>query len=290
MQANFLGLFLLEKGLISDSDLQRAIALQRAANPLLGELAISLGMLSPEQTEQINHQQNREDKRFGDIATELGLLSDTQMQQLLSQQRQQHKYIGEILVAEGVLDAAQLKTELQLHQQQFQKAHEQLSLAIADHPLADIMRHGIEFCAKLFLRILKTKCHFRCVLLGTHWPSLDNTVHIPIDSNSVPFAFGLACNDRTVINIACKFMGMPADECDAELAQDAFGEFLNIVVGQMLSQAMPELQESQSLVPDFSRSAEDLRQNSEHVLAVEMISEMGSFAILITADEKNASK
>ncbi|OMH33905.1 hypothetical protein [Motiliproteus sp. MSK22-1] len=280
MQANLFGKFLLRKGLLSESELQHAIDLQRASHPLLGELAVRLSMLSPEQVELINQKQILQDKRFGDIAQGEGLLSAMQMEELLRLQKQEHKYIGTILVEEGYLDSEQLLVELELHQQSSQDAFKALNAAIEGHPQAEVLLNSIDFFGKLFLRMLKVHCHLKCLLRNETLETLGNSVHIPVQAIP-PFVIGLASNDQSRINIASRFMGITPEECDSVLAEDGMGELLNIILGQMLNETMPQVLEAQRMEPDFSCSAAELLQRGEQSLAVEMSSELGSFVIIV---------
>ena len=280
MQANLFGKFLLGKGLVSESELQHAINLQRASHPLLGELAVRQHLLSPEQVELINQKQTLQDKRFGDIAQSEGLLSSAQMEDLLRLQKQEHKYIGAILVEEGYLDSEQLLVELKLHQQSYQGALKALNIAIEEHPLAEVLQNSIEFFGKLFLRMLKVHSHPKCLLRHETIETLGNSVHIPVQT-SPSFAVGLASDEQSRIDIASRFMGISPEECDASLAEDGMGELLNIVLGQMLNETMPQVLETQRMEPDFSCDTSSLLQRGEHSLAVEMGSELGSFVIVV---------
>jgi hypothetical protein len=100
---NFLGQFLLSKGLVSEERLNDALEYQRTRNRPIGALAVGKGYLTEEQVEEILEQQRRFDKFFGQIAREKGWLTEEQLDELLVRQRESKVLLGEALLQLGYL-------------------------------------------------------------------------------------------------------------------------------------------------------------------------------------------
>lgn len=282
MAAQFFGQFLLEQGLIHRDQLLAALEIQRDSNPILGELAQARGMLDAAQAQTINDLQRREDKRFGDIAQALGLLSAAQVDELLAQQQAQRKLFGEILVEQGMLDRAQVEQALQAQLAERDDAVHALDLGVAGHPLGDVLGSAISNCNKLFPRILKTRCQFSSLVQSpADLAHCAVTGHVRVDAQP-PLLIGLACDPATMANIASAFMLIRPADCDAELAQDALGELINVLMGYVVKDTLAEDARYRASPPDFGTGVDALLARREHPLAVSMISELGPFVLLVS--------
>lgn len=104
---NFLGQFLVSKGLIKEDQLEDALEYQRKRNRPIGALAVGKGYLTEAQVEEILAEQRRFDKFFGQIAREKGLLTEDQVDELLALQRESKVLLGEALLALNYMDDSQ---------------------------------------------------------------------------------------------------------------------------------------------------------------------------------------
>lgn len=282
MAAKFFGQFLLEQGLIDRDQLLAALEIQRDSNPLLGELAQARGMLDAAQALAINDQQRREDKRFGDIAQALGLLSAAQVDELLAQQKSQRKLFGEILVEQGMLDRDAVERALQAQAAERDDAVLALDLGVAGHPLGDVLASAIGNCNKLFPRILKARCQFSAVVQSAaDVAECAVTGHVRVAANA-PLSIVLACDPATMINIASAFMLIGADACDEELARDAMGELINVLMGYVVKETLADDERYRADPPDFGTPIATLLARGDQPLAVSMISELGPFVLLVS--------
>lgn len=282
MAAKFLGQFLLEQGLIDRNQLLDALEFQRRSNPILGELAQARGMLDAAQAQAINDQQRREDKRFGDIAQALGLLSAAQVDELLAQQKAQRKLFGEILIEHGMLSREQVEQALQAQLAERDDAVHALDLGVAGHPLGDVLVSAIGNCNKLFPRILKTRCQFSSLVQSpADLAHCAITGHVRVDAQP-PLSIGLACDAATMAHIASAFMLIRPVDCDAELAQDALGELINVLMGYVIKDALADDASYRASPPDFGTGIDVLLARGEQVLAVSMISELGPFVLVVS--------
>jgi hypothetical protein len=281
MAAKFFGQFLLESGLIDSAQLLEALELQRASNPLLGELAVSRGWLTAAQAARINERQRAEDKRFGDLAEEMGLLDSGQLGQLLEAQKAGRKLFGEILVERGMLTRAQLEDALRAHQADREDATRSLELGLAGHPLGDVASSAINTCSRLFPRLLKSQCQFSSLVgPADAMPACDALAQVRIDAKR-PLTVAVGCDRTTTTAIACGFLGIPADECDDELAQDALGELVNVLMGYIVKDVLPEDMNYRASPPDFSADAAALTRSDRPALAMVMSSQLGQLLLVV---------
>jgi hypothetical protein len=280
MAAKFFGQFLLERGVIDAPQLLRALDLQRASNPMLGEIAQAEGLLTIAQARMINERQRREDRRFGDIAQELHLLTAAQVDQLLEQQKRRRKLFGEILVEAGMLDRATLEAELAAHQADRADALSSLQEHLAGHPLQAMAEGAIATCAKLFPRILKTQAQFSALADRAALQAHPVCAYVHVDA-ARPLGVALACDAATATAFACAFLSIPPSACDDALARDALGELVNVLMGYVVKDALPEDMAYKPKPPTFVRAAGQLAAQPG-TLAVAMTSQLGPFALLVS--------
>lgn len=293
MAAKFLGQFLLESGLIDRQQLLDALQSQRESNPLLGELARASGMLDAAQAEAINRRQRREDARFGDIACALGLLSAAQIEELLARQKAGRRLFGEILIDQGALSRPQLEQALQAHQHDRDEAVQTLASGVVGHPLGAVMDAAITTCGRLFPRLLKTRCQVSELLGQTtdqpvDTPSLDQlsadydiTACVHIEA-ARPMSIALACDAATVSAIAAAFLSMRSQDIDDALARDALGELVNVLMGYVVKDTLPDDADYRAEPPAFDVPAATLLQSGKPALAVRMASQLGPFALVVS--------
>ncbi len=283
MAVKFLGQFLLEKGLINKDQLLAALDAQRASNPLLGELAQACGWLTAAQSAQVNAMQRSQDRPFGQIARSLGLLTDAQVYALLAQQKSGRKLFGEVLVQLGILDAEQVGRALEMQASERDSAVQVLDLGVAGHPLKPVLRTAIETCNRLFMRTLKRRSQFSSLVENAAEVAWCSVVgHVRVES-STPLVIGLACDGATTAAIASAFLSMPDTPCDDVLAQDALGELINVLMGYVVKETLPEDARYHAAPPDFSSSLAELLRHD--ALAVSMVSELGPFVLVVGRDD-----
>ena len=279
--AKFFGQFLLERGVIDAGQLLRALELQRASNPMLGEIAQAEGLLTIAQARMINERQRREDRRFGDIAQELHLLTAAQVDLLVEQQKRRRKLFGEILVEAGMLDRDTLEAELAAHQADRSAALSSLAENLAGHPLQAMADGAIATCARLFPRILRTQAQFASLAAAgdlDHAVPLCAYVHVEA---ARPLGVALACDAATATAFACAFLSIPPSACDEALAADALGELVNVLMGYVVKDTLPEDTAYRARPPVFGRPAAELAARPDTV-ALAMGSQLGPFVLLVS--------
>lgn len=278
MAAKFFGQFLLEKGVISSAQLLRALDVQRTSNPALGELAVAHGMITEAQAAGINERQRREDRRFGDIAQAMGLLTDVEVGQLLDEQKSRRRMFGEILVDEGFLSREQLAAELGEHSGERDEAMRALEMTLAGNLHGRRVSTAIANCNRLFPRLLRTQCQFSSVIEAGSVPECDVVAIVRVATDR-PLVVGLACDAGTLANIGAGFMSLPVEACDEELARDAFGELVNVLMGYVVKDSLPEDAAYRASPPDFDTRLPALV--AEGHVVVSMASQLGPFMLVI---------
>jgi hypothetical protein len=102
------GRFLLDKKLITATDVINARILQKSTNIRIGQLARSKGLLTGEEVEKILIIQEDTYEKFGEIAVRENYLTIDQVAMLLKEQQDGYIFFGEALVQLGVISEAQL--------------------------------------------------------------------------------------------------------------------------------------------------------------------------------------
>ncbi|HET6397808.1 MAG TPA: chemotaxis protein CheX [Pseudoxanthomonas sp.] len=280
MAVKFLGQFLLERGVITPQQLLAAIEAQRASNPLLGELAVRQGLLTEAQARRINERQRVEDRRFGDIALEMGLLEPAQVDALLAAQKAGRKLFGQVLVEQGVVDPQRLEAELAAHRADQDAANHALAVGVADHALAEFANGAIALCGRLFPRMLEGQCQAAGLASPEDLAALPHAAHVRIEGEQ-PLFIGMACDRDTMRALACAFLRIGPERCDDALALDGLGEIVNVLMGYVVRNVLPDDVQYRAFPPDLGTPAVQLAADRDRSLALAMNSQPGPFVLLV---------
>lgn len=109
MYTQFLGNYLLQKGIVSQEQLFNAMSRLSHTHIKLGTIAIHEGLMTAKEVDECLYVQTREDKRFGEIAIERGYLTDEQVNDLLSKQTPDYILLGQNLVEDNVFSYEELE-------------------------------------------------------------------------------------------------------------------------------------------------------------------------------------
>lgn len=281
MAAKFLGQFLLERGSVNKQQLLAALEAQSASHPVLGELAQARGMLDAEQSRRINERQRADDRSFGQIAQALGLLDAAQVDELLAEQKSRRRMLGEILIEQGTLTRAQLDEALAAHQAEREHAVEALEIGVASHALGEAAAGAITTCNRLFPRVLRARCQFSSLVTDVaEVTGCDVTAHVRIRAE-LPLTVGIGCDLDTMHNMAQAFLSIAPQDCDEDLAVDALGELVNVLMGYVVRIAMGDDAQYRASPPDTTLAASDFVEQGERTLAIAMTSSLGPFVLLV---------
>ncbi len=106
------GEYLIDKGLITEEQLEDALAIQRAINRRLGTMATMEEIITVAELYDILDRQHMLKEPFGETAKLLCLINDKQLTDLLRRQQRDKMKVGEILV--GLLYLQKLEMEAAL--------------------------------------------------------------------------------------------------------------------------------------------------------------------------------
>lgn len=103
MYTQFFGNFLLNKGVVSPTQLLEAMNEKSSARIKIGTLAMHAGLMTANEVDNIVIMQTHQDKRFGELAVSEGYLSKEQLDSLLNEQIPEYLLLGQILIEKGYL-------------------------------------------------------------------------------------------------------------------------------------------------------------------------------------------
>lgn len=239
MFSQYFGNFLLNKGLVTASQLNRAIELQKTAHLKLGVLCVNAGYMTPEQIEEVHQKQMQVDKRFGELAIELGYLTQEQLDEILSTQKHSHLLLGQVLIDEKILTIDQFtealnqyKAENSLSDEQFEAIKKgdidtlvDTVLKLGDSEKATAIKDYLTLFAKNMIRFVEDQIRMEpvnnCETLSNEWLVYQNIF------GDATYFTAILSNEKVLLDIASKYAQEELAEVD-ELAEASIGEFLNL--------------------------------------------------------------
>jgi len=144
MFTQFFGNYLLNKKLVSNTQLIEAFTLQHSTRLKLGVLAINAGFMTAAQVDNVHNIQQLQDKRFGDIAVDMGYITESQINELLKSQPTGHLLLGQTLVDKGYLSNTQFESALKLYKEEH---------SITDADFTNIQNNKINSVIKSFYNL-----------------------------------------------------------------------------------------------------------------------------------------
>ncbi|WP_243439001.1 hypothetical protein [Fundidesulfovibrio soli] len=154
MSQLFLGHYLLKQGLVTQNQLDQAIALQMEANRRLGDLAEEAGLLTPEQVRSILAAQREADLSFGELAVAGGGVTRGDMDDLLFRQHVHQVHLGEALLTQGTLSSEQFCLVLEEYSRQEEARHKELDAVLGPRGEGRAVRRLVEALERAFPRFV----------------------------------------------------------------------------------------------------------------------------------------
>ena len=127
------GDYLVERGLLSEENLRRALEHQETLSPALGRIGYERGMMTLDQVIEVLEAQREVGLRFGEVAVARGVIDESQLSELLAVQHDSHLPLGQVLATLGLIDPIVLDRELKAYLAQV-KQESDASLSAADAP------------------------------------------------------------------------------------------------------------------------------------------------------------
>jgi hypothetical protein len=246
----FFGQFLLRHGELDEAQLRQALELMEEVKQSLGDLALERGFASEADCRRVNDQQKRNDLPFGELAMQMGVFNTIELEELLAIQQKIRVNLAEALVELGHLPEDRVHT---LHDQwKSEQAMEtsgstELPAALRGNRPAEL---AMGLFARMCLRIADLS-----VKVGP-----GRELEAPLDGVLLATvrvagtqALGITLFvDRTFgKRLSRGLLGMQLDELAGELALEAVGEFLNVLMGNVVATLEEEALELRLEPPSF---------------------------------------
>jgi len=239
MFSAFFGHYLLNKGVVTASQLSTVLEKQSQVRLKLGTLAINDGFMTATQVDEVHELQAAMDKRFGEIAMDKGYLNEPQLMHLLKQQKAENLLLAQALIDEDIMTMTEFETEINA----YKKAH-----SLSDEQFGALKEGNVEIAIKAFVAFEKDdqnrydqylslflKNFIRFIDLNVSVDrvqkistvTLKNVFHQQIKDEQHTYISAIAGEDDAILSFASKYV----DEVFTEMAEypiDAIGEFLNL--------------------------------------------------------------
>lgn len=238
MAVKFFGQFLIEKNLVTNEALLRAIDLQERTNLKLGEMAVAMGLITSRDIETAHSAQYSRDMKLGDLLVELGMLTSSQLDDVIKHQRATHIYIGEALIKVGALTPEQLEQYLaDFKIDQAEYATEQMELPEWLDKNNALWEAMIDLTYKMITRIVGVQ--FRTSTFEEITSIATGRLLAAMDiSGDADARYMLAVSDKTSKTIAKAILREDDVESEPEeVIEDSVMEFVNIVCGNVVAKA-----------------------------------------------------
>lgn len=96
-----IGQLFLEKGVITQKQLDEALAIQKKSGGFLGEILVNLGYAGAKDVEKMRELQSPGHKHLGKLLIELGIITWEQLDKALKIQAEQGGLLGQVLITMG---------------------------------------------------------------------------------------------------------------------------------------------------------------------------------------------
>ena len=232
MTTKFFGQFLLECGEIDEAELRLALELMEKENLTLGEFAVRSGFATEADCRRVNGEQRRKDVPFGELAVHMGVLNSVELEELLQRQRETRLELSTALVNLEFLPADRmhaLSDAFKSEQRQLLPGEVELPPALARHPVAAAtVRRLVRFCQRVGRLEVKVGS---CVSATEVAPLPDEVLVASLVVRGIQgMTITMIVSGSFGEKLAVGILGMELAELASELALEAVGEFLNVLV------------------------------------------------------------
>lgn len=291
MFSQYFGHYLLNRGLITNTQLQDALHFQETVHVKFGVIAVDKGFMTSSQVDEVHEKQKQMDKRFGEIAVELGYLTEDQVEDLISHQKQGYLYLAQALVDRGYMSMDQFSTALNDYKKEYSLSDSEFEAirrgdieTLVDHILTadkeDVREkfgNYLSLFAKNMIRFIDRQALLEITednkVLDSTWLVSQEIV------GDAPLFTAFAIDDEALLYVASKYAEEEIPEVD-ELAKDAISEFLNLHNGIYLVNMS-------NWGTELSMNPQQLKENVKvtgDVLPITVKTQKGSFQLLLSSN------
>lgn len=254
------GKYLVEQGVMTDTDLTDILEKQSGERVKLGTIAVAEGFMDEKQVDEVNHLQVQMDKRFGDIAVEKGYLKEEQVKILLSKQGNSYMKFLQLLMQEQDLALDRIEELAVAFQKQYGFSADELKALKEDDYDAVVpvfVYASKPYVTELVALVLRNMVRF--VSSDFYIGTVKHTDKFKYKSfagqrlqgdHSIILGFAAENDEEGMMLLASEFSGTGIDELGQEM-YDAIGEFCNICNG-LLATDLSERDVEVDMEPPFT--------------------------------------
>ena len=260
MFTQFLGNYLLQKGIVTQDQLFNAMARLSQTHIKLGTIAIHEGLMTANEVDECLYIQSREDKRFGEIAVSRGYLSDEQVSELLSKQTPDYILLGQNLVEDGVISYEDLeriifeyKSDTELYDLELDVENSTLIKSIiekfflvAEMPATDLNIMYLELMFNSLIRFIGEDFSPLTPMIVDEYPITFGVSQAVISDND--YITHIDCDRETAIAFASRYAKEEFSEFN-EYVVAALEDFLNLHNGLYIVNASNQQSKDIELAP-----------------------------------------
>lgn len=296
MFANIFGKYLVDKGVISNEQLQIVKEEQAKTRVKLGLIAVSEKMITEKQADEINRKQAVMDKRFGDIAVEIGYLTNEQVSRLLSLQGNPYMLFVQTITDKQIIDLA--TCEKALSDMKAEKGYsiddiEAIKSGDIDRIvpifLQDVLSNDAKDLIMLAVRTLNRLITTDICIIGCEnskkYSAKDAGVAYQTMSGDLPCATLLGGSNEGKLVIANTFAGEEFEQVDLD-ALDSIGEFINIVNGLFATSLSEKNIHVELMPPTYGEFRNEIdTQNAGDVYILNLLLQNKNVALAVTVGD-----
>lgn len=234
MSLEFFGQFLLRQGEIDDAQLRQALELMQELNQSIGDLAVERGFTTEADCRRVNDEQKRKDLPFGELAIKMGVLNSVELEELLAVQQKTRVDLAKALAELGHLPLDRVQT-LHDHWKSAQareaSGSTELPAGLRGNRPADL---ALGLLTRMCLRVADLHVKVGPGRELEHPPERALLATISV-AGPHPLRITLLADPPFAEKLARGLLGMQLDAFARELALDAVGEFLNVLMGNVVA-------------------------------------------------------
>ena len=254
MAVQLFGRFLTDRGEVDEFHVREALTLMVGENAALGEHAIARAIMQEHDVARVISEQRTRDASFGDLAVEMGLLGSEQLVELLQHQYRQHLQFGEALVQLGYLEPDRLGVLLDAFkaaQAQYEISRIDLPAGLAKHRAT---RHVLELFPRYTMRVARMHARVGAPRAFDEEPDfVEVQVSIPL-RGLCSLEVSLAADIEFAQPLAIATSGLERTSLEPEMVRDGVGEFLNVVLGNVVTHLAQDGYYLELGMPDYEAS------------------------------------
>jgi len=294
MVASIIGSYLIEKGIITNEQLQDVLYEQSKVRVKLGLIAVAEGLMNGAEADRVNRQQAMQDKRFGDLAVEMGYLTEGQVESLLKKQGNAYMSFAQALADMGLMTIEQLEQCLVDFKDDKNLTNSDIEVIKSDDierilPLympagSDAYFEVAGICVKTISRLIDHQVYPEKAY---------TTEQVDADNGAIQFAEGkpgITIGLSGIGSSLCPLAGVFGQADFAELDEDAIdavAEFVNCVLGLYASTVSLRGIDLELYPPEYSTEVSGVVADKILVLPLHVKGRLVNF--LIALDQKMTS-